>query len=95
MREYALGKDFYQGRLVSARRHDHADRLPGTRGREARPRSARGLKEAALAAKRVPEQLFFGGNPFVIHGLVKHVIFGDLKFLIPLVTLLIIIDALL
>ncbi len=88
IRDYALSKDIYRGRLISldgrttlvvARILPNLDKNSITRK----------IKTAALDAK-VPEKLYFGGVPFVSLEL-ADAIFKDLKALIPLVCILVII----
>jgi predicted RND superfamily exporter protein len=88
VREYALSKELYRGRLVSqdgkttlivCRLAPNVDKTAVTRS----------IKKAALAAQ-VPEKLYFGGVPFVTLEL-ADAIFNDLKSLIPLVCILVII----
>lgn len=89
LKKYTLSKDMYRGRLVSddskttliiCRLQEDADKI----------RTAKSLKEI-VKKSNVNEKVFYGGIPFQMIE-ITDIILKDLKFLIPLVILLIVVS---
>jgi len=86
LKSYSLSKDMYRGRLVS---DDSKATLIICRLREGidKTKTASQLKEIVLKSG-VKEKVYYGGTPFMIMD-ISEIIQNDLKFLVPLVLLLI------
>ena len=89
LKDYTLSKDVYRGRLVSddakatliiCRLREEADKI----------KTARQLKEIVNNAGP-KEKIYYGGLPFQMMDL-SEIILNDLKYLIPLVSILIVIS---